>query len=112
MSFKTMLNREVDVYTLTTGADDEVGGQSAQTWTCIYRRVPCRFNALTTRDLVMAFDKKAVFGNEICYMEYRPNIKEGDRLCLPPRNRLFEIKLLIEWDEARNYLKLMVLEQR
>lgn len=111
MSLHSMMNREVDVYRLQASTTvDEIGGASTPTWKCIYRRVKCRFNAMTTRDLALVWDKKTVFGNYYCYMEYRPDIKEGDRFYLG--NRIFEVKLRMEWDEARNFIKFAVMEVR
>jgi len=41
---------------------------------------------------------------------YLSAVKEGDRLIKTDDSREFEVKLIQDWDEDRNYMKLAVLE--
>jgi len=111
MSFPGLLNNTVSIKRLSlSGADDGMGGwDGTESYTVTHRRVKCRFNALPKREQVIAYNKKEVFANWYCYMEYRSGIQEQDRLYMRD-GREFEVKLLMDWDEAKNYLKLAVLE--
>lgn len=108
MSFGRLLNQAVDVQRTTRVADGSGGWTTAGT--LILRAIPCRFNALGTRDMIMAYDKPIVFADSLCFMGYQASIREGDMLIKCDDSRQFEVKLLMDWDEARNYLKLAVRE--
>lgn len=106
MSFRGLLNTTVNIKRKTLTADGQGGHTSA--WATIYRRVPCRFNALGSPETTLTYDKQAVFANYYVYLEHLTGIKEEDRLVLGSRE--FEVKLIQDWDEANNYMKLSVLE--
>lgn len=112
MSLSTIIadaDTEVNVRRTTNVADGQ-GGYTTTT-AIILRRIPCRFNALTSKDLTLAYDKQKSFANFICYMEYVSEIREGDELIKTDDSRVFEVKLKMNWDEVKNYLKLAVLEK-
>lgn len=111
MSIASMIadaRTEVDVRRITNVADGQ-GGYTTTT-AIILRRIPCRFNAMTSKDLMLAYDKQKVFANYYCFMEYESEIREGDELIKTDDSRVFEVKLKMDWDEKKNYLKLAVLE--
>ncbi len=106
MSYRSLLNTTVHIKRLTKTADNQGGYTS--TWTFIHYRVPCRFNALASRETILAYDKQKVFANYYVYLEYLSDIKEGDRLYLG--TRAFVVKLIVDWDETHDMMKLAVLE--
>lgn len=106
MSFKSLLNSTVDVYRKTQ-TDDGQGGYTS-TWAAIYTSKKCRFQALTSKEAVLTYDKATVFANYYIHMEHLSNIAEGDRIYLGTRT--FEIKLVQDYAEIGKYLKLAVLE--
>ena len=108
MSFARLLNETVNVQR-TTEVADGTGGFTTTT-AFILRNIPCRFNALGTRDMIMAYDKPIVFADSLCFMEYQAAVHEGDMLIKCDDSRKFEVKLLMDWDEAKNYMKLAVRE--
>ena len=109
MSFARMMNTTVNVQRATDTADG-TGGYTTST-AIILRNIPCRFNALSTREMILAYDKPTVFANFICFMGYQEDIREGDVLIKCDDSRTFDVRLKMEWDEARNYLKLAVMER-
>lgn len=112
MSLATMIaaaDTEVNVRRTTNVAD--LRGGFTTTTAIILRRIPCRFNALTSKDLMLAYDKQKVFANYLCFMEYESEIREGDELIKTDDSRVFEVKLKMDWDEQKNELKLAVLEK-
>ena len=109
MSFDRMMNSAVDIVRTTRVADGS-GGWTTTTAT-IASAVPCRFNALSTREMILAYDKQTVFANFTLFMGYRTDVAEGDALVKCDDSRTFEVRLKMAWDEARNYLKLAVLER-
>ena len=88
---------------------DGAGG-FVDTWAAIYFNITCRFNALPKREEIIAYNKTTVFANQYVYLMYLSAIKEGDRLIKTDDSREFEVKLIQDWDEDRNYMKLAVLE--
>lgn len=105
MSFRSLLDRTVDIKRQVLTADEQ--GGYTETWTTVYRRVPCRFNSLLARETTLTYDKQSVFANYNVYMEFI-GVTEGDRLHLG--SRIFEVKLICDWDEKNNMLKLAVME--
>ena len=105
MSVAALLNKTVDIKRQTLAADNQGGYTS--TWATIYRRIPCRFNALATNELAFTYDKQVVTANYAVYLEPL-DVREGDRLYLG--SRIFDVKLIMNWDEANKYTKLAVLE--
>ena len=105
MSVAALLNKTVDVKRLTKAADNQGGYTS--TWTTIYRRIPCRFNALTTNELAFTYDKQQVTANYAVYLEPL-DVREGDRLYFG--SRVFDVKLIMNWDESNKYMKFAVME--
>jgi len=106
MSFASLLNQTVDIKRKVSTPDGQ-GGQTS-TWSVIHKRVPCRFQALTSKEAMLTYDKAAVFANYYVHMEHLSNIAEGDRIYLGTRK--FEIKLVQDYAEIGKYLKLAVLE--
>jgi head-tail adaptor len=106
MSFKSLLNSKVNVQRKTEAADGQ-GGYTT-TWAVILRNEPCRFQTLTSREAALTYDKAAVFANFFVYMAHSTSVAEGDRLYLG--TRAFEVKLVMDWDETADYLKLAVIE--
>jgi head-tail adaptor len=106
MSFKSLLNTTVDIYRKTQTADGQ-GGYTAA-WSTIHTSKKCRFQALTSKEAVLTYDKTIVFANYFVYMEHLINLAEGDRVYLG--SRTFDVKLIEDWDEVGKYLKLAVLE--
>ena len=106
MSFKSLLNSTVDIYRKTDTADGQGGYTSA--WAAIHSGKKCRFQALTSKEAVLTYDKTAIFANYYVHMEHISGLAEGDRIYLGTRK--FEVKLVQDWDEVGKYLKLAVLE--
>jgi SPP1 family predicted phage head-tail adaptor len=107
MSLRLMFNNEISIKrpTYTTGE----GGRQTVTWATIYRRIKCRFNALANKETIITYDKKTWFANFYIYLEYLSGIKEGDRVYTTDGGE-YEIKLVQDWDKAKNYMKLAVAE--
>jgi len=105
MSYRALLDKSVDVKreTLTT---DSQGGYT-RTWTTVYRRVPCRFNAHLGRESALVYDKPTVLPSYYVYLEYL-DINEGDRLYLG--SRIFVVKFVANWDEQNNLMTVVVTE--
>jgi len=108
MSFRALLDPTCTIKREDISTVDEIGGYSDTTYTVLYRRVPCRFETLTKKLEIIAYNKEAVFPDYYVYMEYWSGIKEGD--ILEKDGRTFEIKLVENWSEAGKYMKLAVVE--
>lgn len=106
MSFKSLLNSTVNIQRKTQAADGQ-GGYNP-TWAVVHYRVKCRFQALTSKEAILTYDKAIVFANYYVHMEHISDIAEGDRLYLG--TRIFEVKLVQDYAEISKYLKLAVLE--
>ena len=106
MSFASLLNQTVDIKRKVQTADGQGGYTTA--WSVIHRRVPCRFQALTSKEAMLTYDKATVFANYYVHMEHLSDVAEGDRLYLG--TRAFDIKLVQNYAEVGKYLKLAVLE--
>ena len=106
MSFRSLLDQTVDIKRKVQAADGQGGYTS--TWSVIHKRVPCRFQALTSKEAMLTYDKAAVFANYFVHMEHLSDVAEGDRLYLGAR--AFDVKLVQDWAEAGKHLKLAVLE--
>jgi len=99
---------KVNIVQETLTADG--AGSFTSVWTTIYFNITCRFNALPKREEIIAYNKTTVFANQYVYLMYLSAIKEGNRLIKTDDGREFEVKLIQDWDEDRNYMKLAVLE--
>lgn len=108
MSFAALLDSTVNVARETPGALTATGGYGAPTETVLYMGVPCRFEALTKKLEIMAYDKQAVFPDYFVYMEFRSGVREGDLLI--KNGRRFAVKFVEDWSEQGKYLKLAVSE--
>jgi SPP1 family predicted phage head-tail adaptor len=106
MSFRSLLNQTVDIKRLVQTTDGQ--GGYTNTWTTIHRRIPCRFQALTSKEAMLAYDKATVFANYVIHMEYLSDVIEGNRLYLG--TRAFEVKMKIIYAEANEMMKLAVVE--
>jgi SPP1 family predicted phage head-tail adaptor len=106
MSYRSLLNSTIDIKRQTKVADGQGGYTS--TWAVVHRNVPCRFNALASRETTLAYDKQKVFANYYVYLEHLGDVKEGDRIYLG--TRAFVVKLIVDWDELSDQMKLAVLE--
>jgi len=106
MSFASLLNQTVDIKRKVQTADKQGGYTTA--WSVIHKRVPCRFQALTSKETMLTYDKSSVFANYYVHMEHLSDIAEEDRLYLGAR--AFDIKLVQDYAEVGKYLKLAVLE--
>lgn len=106
MSFKSLLDSKVNIQRKTQTADGQ-GGYTT-TWAVVLRNVPCRFQALTSKEAALTYDKAAVFANYFVHMEHTTSVAEGDRLYLG--TRVFEVKMVVDYAEMGKYLKLAVLE--
>lgn len=107
MSFRGLLDSEVDIKRESTVTDD-LGGGGAVSYSVLYRRVPCRFETLTKKLEIIAYDQTAIFPDYYVYLEYRSGVIEGDHIILGGRE--FEIKLIEDWSEQGQYMKLAVVE--
>lgn len=106
MSFEALLDSSVSIKRDSNTAD-EMGGFTTSLIT-LYRRVACRFETLTKKLEIMAYDKTAVYPDYYVYMKYHSGIKEGDYIYKGTRK--FEIKLIEDWSEQGKYMKLAVVE--
>mgnify|MGYP002737739601 CR=1 FL=1 len=105
MSYRSLLDKTASVKREVLTSDSQ--GGSVRTWTVVYRRVPCRFQSLMSRESAMAYDKETVFANYYIYLEAL-NIQEGDRIVLDSRE--FTVKLIKDWDEKRNMMTVAAVE--
>lgn len=105
MSYRSLLDKTAFVKRELLTSDYQ--GGSTRTWTVIYRRVPCRFQSLMSRESALAYDKATVFANYYIYFEAL-DIREGDRITLDSRE--FAVKLVKDWDEKRNMMTVAAVE--
>ena len=109
MSFALLLDSKCTIKRENLGAiDPATGGYGIPTYDILYKNVPCRFETLTKKLEILAYDKQAVFPDYFVYMEYLSDIKEGDFLIM--NSREFAIDLVENWSEQSKYLKLAVTE--
>ncbi|KKL56161.1 hypothetical protein LCGC14_2248170 [marine sediment metagenome] len=106
MSFVALLDNTCNIIRQALVEDGQGGWTDSDV--IIYRRIACRFETLTTRMQVMAYDKTMVFPDYYFYMEFLSGIREGDRIVF--ESRKFEIKLIEDWSERKIYHKLAVTE--
>lgn len=111
MSLDSLYNQIVNVIRGVT-TTDELGGNSATTWTPVYSLVKCRFNSLASKEMLWTYDKKTVFADYVVYMNYLSGVQEGDRLVKIDDGSVYDVKLIVQWDMALNYLRLAVVEVR
>lgn len=107
MSYKSLLNKTVDIKRKTQTSDLQGGYTS--TWATIHQSVKCRFYPLSSKEAMLSYNKASVFANYFIYLEYISGLAEGDRVYLG--TRIFEIKLVIDWDETNKYMKLAAMEK-
>ncbi len=107
MSFAALLDNVCSIFREAIASDGR-GGWTDSGNSILYSNVPCRFETLTKRTEIMAYDKTAVFPDYYVYIEYRSGIKEGYRILFD--NREFEIKLIEDWSEKQTYHKFAVTE--
>jgi len=107
MSFSGLLDSTISIKRPSKVVDD-IGGEGSTTYAVLYTNVPCRFETLTRKLEVIAYNKDAVYPDYYVYLEHRSGIKEGDRIYLGSRE--FEIKLIEDWSEQGKYLMLAVVE--
>jgi hypothetical protein len=110
MSRDNLYNRTVNI-TRAVYTADELGGNSSKSYALVRSNVPCRFNSLFTKEMLWDYDKKTVFANYKVYLEYLDGLKEGDRLVLDDGS-VYDVKLIIQWDMAKTYMELAVMEVR
>jgi SPP1 family predicted phage head-tail adaptor len=106
MSFRNLLNQSVTIQRRTDTTDDQ--GGYTNTWATLLRRVKCRFNALSSNEMAILYDKQKIIADFKVYLEYQSTIKEGDRILFGTRT--FDIKLVNDWDEVNKYQRLYVAE--
>jgi len=107
MSFRSLLNNTCNIKQRVDTADGQGGYTS--TWSILYRRIPCRFNALTADEMTILYDKQNIQADYKLFLEYRSGIKEGNRAVLS-NGRIFDVVLVMNWDEANRMLKLAITE--
>ena len=109
MSYRSLLNKTVDIKRKTQSADGQGGYTS--TWATVTngQSVKCRFYPLTSKEAMLHYDKASVLANYFVYLEYFAGLREGDRLYLG--TRIFEVKLVIDWDESNKYMKIAAMEK-
>ena len=107
MSFQALLDNTITIKRPSKPIND-LGGEGSTTYAVLYTNVPCRFESLTKKLEIIAYNKDADFPDYYVYLEYRSGIKEGDRLYLGSKE--FEIKLIEDWSEQGKYLMLAVVE--
>jgi len=107
MSFQSLLNQSITIKSVAYTVDS-MGGQQTATWTAIHSNIKCRFNPILGRDMVYLDDKKTVWASHYVFLKYLSDIKEGDRVYLG--TRVFEIKMIVDWDENNDKMKLAVVE--
>lgn len=105
MSYRALLDKTATITRETLTSDNQ--GGSTRTWTTVYRRIPCRFQSLLSRESTLAYDKETVFANYVIYFEAL-GIQEGDRIGLD--SRTFTVKLIKDWDEKRNMMTVAAVE--
>lgn len=105
MSFRSLLDKSATIQRETLTADGQGGYTS--TWGTLYRRVPCRFQSLLSRETALVYDKKTVFASYYVYLSYL-GVKEGDRVILATQT--FAVKMVVDWDKQKDMMKLAVVE--
>lgn len=114
MSYRSMLTtgkkRKTFVNITSEQLVEDGQGGFVRTWTTIYKRILARMNALTTKEMQVLYQKQDVNANYTVNLEYLSGIEEGQRLVKLDDSREFAIKLVMDWDEDRDMLKLACLE--
>jgi len=108
MSYRNLLDSTCAIKRETPGASDGMGGYGTPTLTTLHSNVPCRFETLTKKLEIIAYDKEAVYPDYYVYMEYKSGVQEGDLVVKGSRS--FKIKLVENWSEQDEYMKLAVVE--
>ena len=114
MSYRSMLTKgkKNKTYVDIKGKTRTPNGQGGYVTTdsLKYSNILCRFNSLPKREEIMAYDKSTVFADYFVFLEYLSGVDEDDILVKTDDSREFAIKLIMDWDEDRNMMKLACLE--
>jgi len=84
------------------------GAQLTKTWLVRYNNVPIRFNPKPKVNEALYFDTQKAFPVTVAYIMYKPGIIKRDRVKFG--TRLYDIKMIEDWDEQNLYLTLSLQE--
>lgn len=84
------------------------GGQLVRTWRMRYKGVPARVVANRPQKGSFEFGRQTVFADYDVFIEYRAGIVLTDRVVFD--GRTFQIVKVDNWDEARRYLRISLVE--
>jgi len=109
MSLRSMIGKErtrVDIK--YEDATVGTGGQLTKTWKMRYKGVPARIVAQRGQTEAIEFDRQTVFADYDMYIEYRSGILLTDRVVFEART--FQVVKVDNWDEAKRYLRISLVE--
>ena len=109
MSYAGLLDNECNV-TRTVQTADGYGGYTVAEST-LFRRIPCRFNAMSGQDLQIYADRLGALAGFTVFMEAGRDIREGDLLVKAGDGRKFDVKLVRNYDEQGRFLTLICTER-
>lgn len=116
MSYAGLLDNRCNVSRTSQTADSHGGYTTTET--VIYRRIPCRFNAMSAGDLSLYADRLGTLAGFVVFMEAGRSILEGDLLTKGDtrhgrndRARQFDVKLVRNYDEQDRFLTLICAER-
>jgi head-tail adaptor len=109
MSYASLLPHLCNVSRTSQTADGS-GGFTA-TETIVLRRVPCRFNAMSSKSLAIYADKLGTLAGFTVYMEAGRRVLEGDMLVKCDDARQFDVLLVKNYDELGKFLTIECAER-
>lgn len=109
MSYAGLLDNQLHV-TRSTRTADGYGGWTT-TDVMIYRRVPCRFNAMSGNDMSLYADKLGALAGFTVFMEAGRDVRENDLLTKTDDGRKFDVKLVRNYDEQGRFLTIVCAER-
>ena len=108
MSFAGQLDKTVSIKDFTEGASDGAGGYLPGSWAPIYKQVKAAIVLIHKGEQIIGYDKKNVFAEFFWYLESLSGVKEGQRIYWS--GRIYEIKLVLPWQEKGRFMKLACIE--
>jgi len=109
MSYASLLPHLCNVSRTTRTADGMGGYTSAES--VVLRRVPCRFDAMSSKTLAIYADKLGTLAGFTVYMEAGRRVLEGDLLIKTDDSRQFDVLLVKNYDELGKYLTVECVER-
>lgn len=87
--------------------DDNQGGVTV-TDAILHRRVLVRVNAMDEKEIAILWDKQAILAQYKVYLEYISGLQEGDQGIDEDTSKVYNIKLIMDWDQDNSMMRLAV----